>query len=76
MFITAVKMLKITSQSAKAVAELHTIETMIALIRAQERVNVIKQIEAFAGDYHHHIDGRDVVIVQQLLDFLKPVPQE
>ena len=57
-------------------AELHTIETMIALIRAQERVNVIKQIEAFAGDYHHHIDGRDVVIVQQLLDFLKPVPQE
>jgi hypothetical protein len=58
------------------VAELHTIETMIALIRAQERVNVIKQIEAFAGDYHHHIDGRDVVIVQQLLDFLKPVPQE
>jgi hypothetical protein len=58
------------------VAELHTIETMIALIRAQERVNVIKQIEAFAGDYHHHLDGRDVVIVQQLLDFLKPVPQE
>jgi len=58
------------------VAELHTIETMIALIRAQERVNVIKQIEEFAGDYHHHLDGRDVVIVQQLLDFLKPVPQE
>ena len=57
-------------------AELHTIESMIALIRAQERANVIKQIEAFAGDYHHHIDGRDVVIVEQLLDFLKPVPQE
>lgn len=57
-------------------AELHTIESMIALIRAQERANVIKQIEAFAGDYHHHVDGRDVVIVEQLLDFLKPVPQE
>lgn len=57
-------------------AELHTIESMIALIRAQERANVIKQIEAFAGDYHHHVEGRDVVIVEQLLDFLKPVPQE
>ena len=55
-------------------AELHTIESMIALIRAQERANVIKQIEAFAGDYHHHVEGRDVVIVEQLLDFLKPVP--
>ncbi len=63
-------------QSAKAVAELHTIESMIALIRAQERQKVISEIEAFAGDYHHHIDGRDVVIVEQLLDFLKPVPQE
>ena len=57
-------------------AELHTIESMIALIRAQERANVIKQIEAFAGDYHHHVEGRDVVIVEQLLDFLKPLPQE
>ena len=57
-------------------AELHTIESMIALIRAQERANVIKQIEAFAGDYHHHVEGRDVVIVEQLLDFLKPVAQE
>lgn len=49
---------------------------MIALIRAQERHKVISEIEAFAGDYHHHVDGRDVVIVEQLLDFLKPVPQE
>ena len=57
-------------------AELHTIESMMALIKAQERAQVIKEIEAFAGDYHHHIDGRDVVIVEQLLDFLKPVAQE
>lgn len=57
-------------------AELHNIESMIALIKAQERAQVIKEIEAFAGDYHHHIDGRDVVIVEQLLDFIRPVPKE
>lgn len=65
-----------TRRSAKTVAELHNIESMIALIKAQERAFIIKQIEAFAGDYHHHIDGRDVVIVEQLLDFLRPIPVE
>lgn len=57
-------------------AELHNIESMIALIKAQERAQVIREIEAFAGDYHHHVEGRDVVIVEQLLDFLRPVQQE
>ncbi len=28
-------------------------------------------VQAFAGEYHHHVDGRDVVIVDQLLDFLQ-----
>lgn len=37
------------------------------------RKEVISEIGAFANDYHHHIEGRDVVIVEQLLDFLTPV---
>lgn len=52
-------------------ADVDNVLSMVAVIRQQERLQVIKEIEAFAGDYHHHIDGRDVVIVEQLLDFLK-----
>ena len=33
--------------------------------------DIIKKIQAFAGDYSHNIEGRDVVIVEQLIDFLK-----
>jgi hypothetical protein len=43
--------------------------------QAIARHNVIKEIQAFAGDFSHAVtkDGatRDVVIVEQLLDFLK-----
>ena len=42
------------------------------------REQVIKEIQAFAGDYSHAMtkDGvtRDVLIVEQLLDFLR-VPE-
>ena len=44
--------------------------SMIGMIKAQARLDVIREIQAFAGVYHHHIDGRDVVIVEQLLTFL------
>lgn len=37
------------------------------------RSEFIGEVQAFASEYHHHIDGRDVVIVEQLLDFLTPV---
>ena len=37
------------------------------------RLDIIREIQAFANDYHHHIEGRDVVIVEQLLTFLRPV---
>lgn len=37
------------------------------------RKKILSEVQAFAGDYHHHIEGRDVVIVEQLLDFLTPV---
>ena len=33
--------------------------------------DLINKIQAFVGEYSHNIDGRDVVIVNQLLDFLK-----
>jgi hypothetical protein len=36
----------------------------------EERAQVIKEIKAFAGDYSHNVDGRYVVIIEQLLDFL------
>lgn len=41
----------------------------------EAREQVIREIQAFAGDYSHPMtkDGvtRDVLIVEQLLDFLK-----
>lgn len=56
-------------------ADLENVQALMTLIRAQERATIMKEIRAFAGDYHHHIDGRDVVIVEQLLTFLEG-PQE
>ena len=37
----------------------------------ETREDLVKQIKAFAGDYSHNIDGREVIIVEQLLDFIK-----
>lgn len=55
-------------------ADLMTIQSMLRAIEHQTRNNIIGEIQAFTNDYHHHIDGRDVVIVDQLIDFLRGVP--
>jgi hypothetical protein len=34
------------------------------------RQTVLKEIRAFASEYAHNVEGRDVVIVDQLLNFL------
>lgn len=52
-------------------ANLENLQMMVRSLEVQARAQVIREVEAFANDYHHHIDGRDVVIVEQLLDFLK-----
>lgn len=39
----------------------------------QLRNKMISEIQAFANDYHHHVDGFDVVRVDQLVDFLQVV---
>ena len=57
-------------------ADLDTLQTMLRALEHQTRSRVISEIEAFAGDYHHHMDGRDVVIVEQLLDFLREIPRD
>ena len=56
-----------------AMANLENLQIMFRGMEKQIRNNIIREIEAFANDYHHHIDGRDVVIVEQLLDFLRDV---
>ncbi len=57
-------------------ADLETLQTMLRALQHQTRNQIIREIEAFAGDYHHHMDGRDVVIVEQLLDFLREIPRD
>lgn len=57
-------------------ADVDNIMGLMAVLRTQAREQVIREISAFAGDYHHHIDGRDVVIVEQLLDFLRSAKPE
>jgi hypothetical protein len=57
-------------------ADLESLQSMLRALEHQSRSKVISEIEAFAGDYHHHIDGRDVVIVEQLLDFLRGIPSD
>jgi len=51
-------------------ADVNNVISMLNIIKQTERAQVIREIQTFAGDYHHHIDGRDVVIVEQLLEFL------
>ena len=52
-------------------ADVNNVISMLNIIKETERQQVIREVQAFAGEYHHHIDGRDVVIVEQLLDFLQ-----
>jgi len=52
-------------------ADPNNVIQFLQIMKETERLQIIREIEAFAGDYHHHIDGRDVVIVEQLLDFLR-----
>lgn len=54
-------------------AKLENLQMMFRSMETQIRNNMISEIQAFANDYHHHIDGRDVVIVDQLIDFLRVV---
>jgi hypothetical protein len=42
----------------------------LAIELNENRRQVIREIHAFASEYSHKVDGRDVVIVDQLLDFL------
>ena len=57
-------------------ADLDTLQTMLRALEHQTRSRVISEIEAFASDFHHHVDGRDVVIVEQLLDFLRGISSD
>lgn len=57
-------------------ADLENLQLMLRSLELQARQKIINEIQAFAGDYHHHMQGFDVVRVDQLLDFLKDVPQE
>lgn len=49
--------------------------TIMEREREIARSLIIREIQAFAGDYGHIIAGRNCVIVEQLVDFLK-TPQE
>lgn len=57
-------------------ADLETMQVMLRSLELQSRQKIIGEIQAFANDYHHHINGFDVVRVDQLLDFLKDIPND
>lgn len=54
-------------------SSLEDLQIVFQALGRQVRNNIIGEIQAFANDYHHHIDGRDVVIVEQLIEFLRDV---
>jgi hypothetical protein len=51
--------------------EYQRLEIMHPGLATKIREGVIKEIQAFASEYGHVVDGRDVIIVEQLLDFLE-----
>lgn len=57
-------------------ADLENLQKMLRSLEIQARQQIIREVEAFANDYHHHMNGFDVVRVDQLLDFLKDIPNE
>lgn len=57
-------------------ADLETMQLMMRSLEIQTRQKIIGEINAFANDYHHHMNGFDVVRVDQLLDFLQDIPVE
>lgn len=46
---------------------------MYIKVMTHARNEIIREIYAFANDHHHHVEGRDVVIVEQLISFLQPI---
>jgi rhamnose utilization protein RhaD (predicted bifunctional aldolase and dehydrogenase) len=49
--------------------------SLMSIVAATTRQRVIMEIQAFANDYQHNIEGFEVVRVDQLLDFLKEIPE-
>ena len=47
-----------------------TMNKTLAIELSETREKIIREIQAFTADYCHEVDGRCVVIVDQLLDFL------
>ena len=60
----------------RAMADLENLQKMLRSLELQTRQKIIGEIQAFANDYHHHVNGFDVVRVDQLLDFLKDIPSD
>ena len=50
--------------------DFYRIEIMHPVLANKMRTGIIKEIQAFASEYGHQINGRDVIIVEQLIDFL------
>jgi hypothetical protein len=50
--------------------DFYRIEIMHPVLANKMRIGIIKEIQAFASEYGHQINGRDVIIVEQLIDFL------
>jgi hypothetical protein len=46
-------------------------EKTLSIHLKENKEDLIRKIQAFAGDYSHNIDGKNVIIVEQLLDFIK-----
>jgi hypothetical protein len=60
----------------RAVDSLAQSQQVLRIIELQTRQKIMGEIKAFANDYHHHLEGLDVVRVDQLLDFLQDIPDD
>lgn len=52
-------------------ADIENLQGMMRALEHQTRNKIISEVQAFVNDYHFHYGERDVVIVDQLLDFLR-----
>lgn len=51
--------------------DFYRLEIMHPSMASKMRTGIIKEIQAFASEYGHNIENRDVIIVEQLITFLE-----
>lgn len=52
-------------------ADIQALQAMMESLESQIRQRLVAEVEEFVGQYHFHYGSEDVVLVAQLMDYLR-----